>query len=284
MAKAEKNKKPFLERMRFRYRVSVMNENSLEEKFYFRLSRFSLFVYICSFTVVTFIILSILLYSTPLRYYLPGYGDAGNRQIVIAEALRADSLQQQMNLKMAYLQVIKDVMRGNMNLEEIEPLDSFVVWDRIADDGSLEPSERERRFVEQFEEEERFNLSIISPRVNEGVHVFFRPVRGIVERSFNPLESFFGVSLITSANENVLSVLDGAVIFTDFSFNYGWIIQVQHGENFVSVYKNNTRLLRRVGDIVSAGESIALTGGEQHFYFELWHNGRPVNPEDVISF
>jgi len=284
MAKAEKNKKSFLERMRFRYRVSVMNENSLEEKFYFRLSRFSLFVYICSFTVVTFIILSILLYSTPLRYYLPGYGDAGNRQIVIAEALRADSLQQQMNLKMAYLQVIKDVMRGNMNLEEIEPLDSFVVWDRIADDGSLEPSERERRFVEQFEEEERFNLSIISPRVNEGVHVFFRPVRGIVERSFNPLESFFGVSLITSANENVLSVLDGAVIFTDFSFNYGWIIQVQHGENFVSVYKNNTRLLRRVGDIVSAGESIALTGGEQHFYFELWHNGRPVNPEDVISF
>ena len=129
-------------------------------------------------------------------------------------------------------------------------------------------------------------MSIINPRESEDVYVFFRPVRGIVEQSFSPTEDFFGVSLITSPNENVLSVLDGAVIFTNFSFNFGWVIQVQHEGNFVSVYKNNARLLRRVGDIVSAGESIALTGSadEQSFYFELWHNGRPVNPEDVISF
>jgi hypothetical protein len=286
MAKKERNGKPFLERMRFRYRVSIMDENSLEEKFYFRLSRLAVFLYVCSFTFVTFVILSVLVYSTPLRYYLPGYGDAGNREIVIAEALRADSMQQQMNLKTAYLQVIKDVMLGNMNLDEIAPLDSFLVWDRI-DAGKLEPSERERRFVAQFEEEERFNLSVINPRANEGAYVFFRPVRGIIERSFNPMEEFFGVSVITSPNENVLCVLDGTVIFTDFSFNYGWIIQIQHEGNYVSVYKNNTRLLRRVGDIVSAGESIAITGSAtdgRNFYFELWHNGRAVNPEDLIIF
>jgi len=286
MANKEKSGKPFLERMRFRYRISIMDENSLEEKTFFRLSRLSLFVYVCLFTFVTFVILSILVYSTPLRYYLPGYGDAGNRETVIAEALRADSLQQQMNIKTAYLQVIKNVLRGEKTLHEIQPLDSFIVWERIAEDERLEPTERERQFIEQFEEEERFNLSIISPRVNEGIHVFFRPVRGIIERSFSPLENFFGVSVITSPNENVLSVFDGTVIFTDFSFNYGWVIHVQHNENFSSIYKNNTRLMRRVGDMVSAGETIALTGSVdgQSFYFELWHNGRPVNPEDVISF
>jgi hypothetical protein len=286
MAKKERNKKPFLEKMRFRYRISIMDENSLEEKFFFRLSRLSLFLYGCSFTVVTFFILSVLLYSTPLRYYLPGYGDAGNREIVIAEALRADSLQKQMNLKIAYLNVIKDVMLGNMNMEEIQSLDSFLVWDRI-DGGKLEPSEHERRFIEQFENEELFNLSTINPRAREDAYVFFRPVRGIIEQSYNPFEGFLGVSIITPPNENVLSVLDGTVIYTDFSFNNGWVIQIKHEGNYISMYKNNTRLLKKVGDIVHAGESIAITGSAtdgRNFYFELWHNGRTVNPEDIISF
>lgn len=286
MAKKEKDKRPFLEKMRFRYRVSVMNENSLEEKLFFRLSRLSVFFYLCVFIVITFFVLATLIYITPLRYYLPGYGDPGNRETVIAEALRADSLERQMNLQMAYLNVIRNVMLGNMDMDEKQPLDSLLAWDRIIED-IVEPSERELRFIEQFEEEERFNLSIISPRAREDAYVFFRPVRGIVEQPYNPLENFHGVSVITSPNENVLSVLDGTVIFADFSFNNGWIIQIQHEGNFISMYKNNTRLLRRVGEIVRAGESIAITGSVDagnSFYFELWHNGRTINPENVISF
>jgi len=286
MAKKDKDKRPFIEKMRFRYRVSVMNENSLEEKLFFRLSRLSVFLYVCFFTVVTFFILATLIFVTPLRYYLPGYGDAGNREVVISEALRADSLQRQMNLQMAYLDVIRNVMLGNMDMDEKQPLDSLLAWDRIIED-IMEPSERELQFIEQFEEEERLNLSIISPREREDAYVFFRPVRGIVEQSYSPLEDFHGVSIVTSPNENVLSVLDGTVIFSDFSFTNGWIIQVQHEGNFISIYKNNTRLLRRVGEIVRAGESIAITGSateERNFYFELWHNGRTINPENVISF
>jgi len=288
MFKKEKKERPFLEKMRFRYRLSIMDENSLEEKLFFRLSRLSLFLYLCIFTVVTFFILTTLIFVTPLRYYLPGYGDPGNREIVIAEALRADSLQRQMNLQMAYLDVIRNVMLGNMDMEEKQPLDSLFAldWDRVIDER-FEPTERELRFIEQFEEEERFNLSIISPREQQDAFVFFRPVRGIIEQSFSPIEDFFGVSIVTSPNENVLSVLDGTVIFADFSFNNGWVIQIQHEGNFISMYKNNIRLLRRVGDIVRAGENIAITGSateNRNFYFELWHNGRAINPENVISF
>ena len=287
MAKKEKNKRPFIEKMRFRYRVSIMDENSLEEKLFFRLSRLSLFLYLCVFTVVTFFILTTLIFNTPLRYYLPGYGDPGNRETVIAEALRTDSLQRQMDLQMVYLNVIRNVMLGNMDMDEKQPLDSLLVLDWDIIDENLEPTERELRFIEQFEEEERLNLSIIAPRVREDAQVFFRPVRGIIEQHYNPLEDFHGVSIVTSPNENVLSVLDGTVIFADFSFNNGWIIQIQHGGNYISMYKNNTRLLRRVGEIVRAGESIAITGSAEetkNFYFELWHNGRAINPENVISF
>lgn len=285
--KKDRDNRPFFKKIRFTYRLSVLDENSLEEKWHFRLSRLSLFLYVCIFIVITFFILAVLIYTTPLRYYLPGYGDEGNRETVIAESMRADSLQKQMDLQISYLNVIKDIISGNLETEEIEPLDSFIILDK-KEGGKLEPSERERMFTEQFEEEEKYNLSIIDTRAREDAYVFFRPVRGIVDQHFNPFEEFYGVSIITSANENVLSVLDGTVIYADYSFNNGWVIQLQHEGNYISVYKNNTRLLKKVGDIAYAGESIAITGNStekaNHFYFELWHNGSAVNSEDIIIF
>ena len=68
------------------------------------------------------------------------------------------------------------------------------------------------------------------------------------------------------------------------------MIQVQHEDNYLSIYKNNTRLLKKAGDKVKAGEGIAVTGEKAEsktgtqFYFELWKQGKPVNPEDVIIF
>jgi len=288
MGKKEKNGKPFLEKMRFRYRFSIMDENSLEEKMFFRLSRLSLFLYVCVFVFITFIILAILIYTTPLRYYLPGYGDEGNRDLVVSESMRADSLQKEMDLQITYLNVIKDVLAGNLAVDRIEEkLDSFIIIDK-KDGGKLEASAREREFVARFEEEEKFNLSTIDIRPSENAYVFFRPVRGLVERNFNPAENFYGVSIITSPNENVLSVLDGTVIYADFSFSNGWVIQIQHEENYISVYKNNIRLSKKIGDIVYAGESVAITGNsaekDSNFYFELWHNGNAVNPENIIIF
>jgi murein DD-endopeptidase MepM/ murein hydrolase activator NlpD len=70
----------------------------------------------------------------------------------------------------------------------------------------------------------------------------------------------------------------------------GWVIQVQHESNLISVYKHNSELLKRVGDYVKVGEPIAIIGnsGElttgPHLHFELWYNGIPLNPEDYVSF
>lgn len=285
--KRDRKNSPFFERIRFKYRISVLDENTLEESRHMRLSRLTIYVYLCIFFIITFLIFAVLIYTTPLRFYLPGYGDEGNRELVIAESMRADSLQKQMDIQMAYLNVIKEAISGDLKPEEITPLDSFIILDK-KNGLSLDKSDRERDFVQRFEEEEKYNLSIIDPRSNENAYVFFRPTRGVIENRFNPFEKFYGISIITSSNENVLSVLDGTVIHADYSFINGWVIQVQHEGNYISIYKNNTRLLKRVGDIVYAGEIIAVTGSpngsEENFYFELWNNGNAVNPEDVIIF
>lgn len=288
MKKEKGSLKPFIQKIRFKYRVSVLNENTLEESWHVRLSRFSVFLFASTFTVLTFIILTILIFTTPIRNYLPGYGDAGNRNKIIQNSMKADSLVKQIELQKGYVEILKEIIKGDIKPDSIASLDSVELKDRAK--VFLEKSKTERKFVEKYEEEEKFNLASIDVKPNENMYVFFRPTRGVISSSFNLSEQQFGIYMITSMNESVLSVLAGTVVYAAFTFDFGWVIQVQHDNNYLSIYKNNTRLLKKVGDKVKAGESIAIVGDAKEkntgaqFYFELWKQGKPVNPEDVIIF
>jgi len=241
-----------------------------------------------TFIVLTFIILTILIFNTPIAHYLPGYGDTGNRKQIIQESMRTDSLVQQINLQQGYVAIIKGIITGNMKPDSIASLDSIALKERA--EILAEKSKNEKNFVEKFEKEEKYNLSSLASKQNENIYVFFRPTSGVISSSFNLAENQFGIYLITSPNESVVSVLAGTVIYTAFTFDYGWVIGIQHENNYFSIYKNNTRLLSKVGETVKAGESIAITGDSSgkkagvQFYFELWKQGKPINPEEVIIF
>ena len=85
-------------------------------------------------------------------------------------------------------------------------------------------------------------------------------------------------------------VLDGTVVFTAYTVEYGYVIQVQHVQNFMTVYKNCGSLMKEVGDKVKGGDVIALAGKsdgrhlEPHLHFELWHRGQAVDPAKYIVF
>ena len=112
----------------------------------------------------------------------------------------------------------------------------------------IEQSERERQFVARFEQEEKYNLAVLSNAAPKNdTYVFFRPVRGIVQQHFDALGQAYGVSILTSPGESVLSVLDGTVVYADYSFDHGWVVHVQHEGNYLSIYQNNTRLLKKGG-------------------------------------
>lgn len=288
MKKKTNRFQPFIEKMRFKYRVSILNENTLEESWHVRLSRFSVFMFGSTLIFLTFVILTILIFTTPISRYLPGYGDSGNRSKIVQESMRADSMVQQIELQQGYLGILKGIITGNIKPDTIASLDSVELKEKAR--VLLEKSNHEKEFAAKFEEEEKYNLASIDTKPNENMYVFFRPTRGVISSSFNLSEQQFGIYLITSPNESVLSVLSGTVVYAAFTFDFGWVIQVQHENNYISIYKNNTRLLKKIGDEVKAGESIAITGeasgkkaGSQ-FYFELWKQGKPVDPEEVIIF
>ena len=288
MKKRKINLKPFIQKIRFKYRVSILNENTLEESWHVRLSRFSVLMLGSTFIFLTFILLTVLIFTTPISRYLPGYGDSGNRGKIIQNSMRVDSLTKQIALQEGYVAILKDIINGKIKPDSIASLDSTELKEKAH--VIVEKSKKEKAFVDKFEKEEKYNLTSIDTKPNENMYVFFRPTKGVISTSYNLSEQQYGIFMITSPNESVMSVLGGTVVYAAFTFDFGWVIQIQHENNYLSIYKNNTRLLRKVGDEVKAGESIALTGdasgkktGSQ-FYFELWKQGKPVNPEEVIIF
>ena len=120
----------------------------------------------------------------------------------------------------------------------------------------------------------------------------FRPTQGEVIRKFDLGEGHYGVDIAEIPGENILAIHDGTVILSDYTANEGFTIIVQHRENMASVYRNCHRLLKSVGEKVIAGEAIGTfrnitdtTGIKRDYlHFELWHRGKPLDPNVYIAF
>ena len=135
------------------------------------------------------------------------------------------------------------------------------------------------------------NSSIyIKKSVDHEFLMFFPPLSGLIIDEFNSNTKHFGIDLVAKEKTRISSVLDGTVVVSHWTSETGYVIVVQHKNDYLSQYKHNSVLLKKVGDFVLAGEHLAIIGnsGElssgPHLHFELWHKGVPVNPKDYISF
>ncbi|MEM9983347.1 MAG: M23 family metallopeptidase, partial [Bacteroidota bacterium] len=113
---------------------------------------------------------------------------------------------------------------------------------------------------------------------------------GIVSEKYSSKAKHYGTDIVSKKNEPIKSVTDGTVILSSWTEDTGNVIAIQHKSNIISIYKHNSVLLKKVGDVVKAGEVVAIVGNTgkfttgPHLHFELWYNGNPVNPERFISF
>ncbi len=100
--------------------------------------------------------------------------------------------------------------------------------------------------------------------------------------------SFNGISISAPADQDIQSVHAGRVVFADWLKGFGLLTIIDHGQGFMSLYAHCNSLYKQRGDSVAAGDSIASVGNSGGFqknslYFELRHNGKPVNPEIWLS-
>jgi murein DD-endopeptidase MepM/ murein hydrolase activator NlpD len=172
-------------------------------------------------------------------------------------------------------------------VDEIPDIDSI----KDIRDIDLEKSLRTAEFVKNYEEDEKYNLGgLTTASGGSEKAMFYKPARGIVSSAFNFREKHYGIDIATTPNESVLATMKGSVIFSGFDPNAGYVIQLQHPNGFISVYKHNAKLLKSQGDAVNAGEVIALAGNTGnlstgvHLHFELWLDGKAVDPGEYINF
>ncbi len=272
-----------------KYRLVVLNEESFEEVGFIRLSRLNIISIVGLLVVLLVAVVYVTIAYTPIRELIPGYPDAMMSHNIRQNAMKLDSLERELVMRDQYFMNINRIVNGDRPEDFLNDTTATtggdeVVFTRSANDSLLR---------QQVEAEEQFRLSIVDePAESKGLHDihFFTPVQGIVTNPFNPVENHFGIDLVAGPEEVVKAALDGTITMATWTLETGYVIQIQHANNIMSVYKHNAELFKSVGLKVRAGDAIAIVGnsGElttgPHLHFELWHNGVPLNPTDYIVF
>ena len=283
-------KRGFKSRLLRKYRLTIHNENKPDDVRGFYVSPMlmilSLFI---AFMLVAGVLYLVVIY-TPVGSMLPGYVNKGEKDKIVTNSLRVDSLMHEIEKQDAYLANIRAIMDGDITLDSLKNSPQPV----SNRDFSIETTELEAEFVKSWEERERYNLTSQAASVAALQELnLFRPTKGEIITTFDPAGEHYGVDIAEVAGENIVAIHDGIVVFSDYTANDGYTIALQHRENLISIYRNCYRLLKQVGDKVYGGEVIGTlsdgsgreSGKKKEFlHLELWHRSKPLDPNIYIAF
>jgi hypothetical protein len=122
-----------LRRLRNRYRLVIMNDDSFEEVVTFKLSRLSVYVVLSTiFVLLTGVTVAIIVF-TPMKMYIPGYADTGNTRALRELKMRTDSLERAMRYKDQYLNNLRGVLQGDATVKLDTTLLKIPVPEKIND-------------------------------------------------------------------------------------------------------------------------------------------------------
>ena len=284
--KKEKTSQIIKRKLLSKYRLVILNEDTFEEQFFLKLSRFNVIIIstliLSFFTIGTFFLIS----YTSLREYIPGYPSTELRLNAVKNSFRLDSIaiaMQESSLRFQYLQkALSGEVESDINLEKNRSTkidrESISVKKNLNDSLLRNEVYQEDKYNTKGDGEARVNF------------VLFPPAIGEISQNYNFEEKHYGIDIILSENDPIKSVNEGTVIFSEWSAETGYVLIIEHPYNLISVYKHNSSISKTQGDNVKTGEVIATAGntGEYstgwHLHFELWSEGYPLDPLNFIDF
>ncbi len=258
-----------------RYRLDFVKENTLMTLWSVRMTRSR--VWLASFaTFAAFVALIWMVVAyTPLRRLLPGALHGDLRAQYIETAFRLDSLEQAAILNEAYLNNLLGIISGPDADAPVSDAARISVSDSL-----LAASELEKQFVRSYEEEERFNLSVLSPIAAEGM-VFSAPAPMAAYVTTSP--GINNIEIHAVGAMPATAVYRGTVISSTVTPEGLSVVVVQHPNDFISIYGGLTDVYVQRGDKIEASRRIGLVPAKGYLSFELWHNGSPLNPSEYIA-
>ena len=286
--KNKKQKKNSINKLLRGYKVVVSSEDTFEERLSFSTNKFNVFLVLSLYSIILIAFTISVVFFTQLREMVPGYLSSDLLTQAIYLTKKTDSLENELELNNTFYKSIENVLSGKT--EQIIYKDTLALSnekDNIDYQAVLANAEDSilRKYVE---EEDKFNLT-----KNELVienKMFVSPVKGQITQKFDPLNNHFALDILVDTGTPVKSILEGKVIFSEWSVDTGHVLIIDHGDDIISVYKHNSKVLKTQNNFVKAGEVIAYSGNQgtlstgPHLHFELWKNGTPINPEPLFNF
>ena len=288
MVQEKKEKKKFAKKLLHKYRMVVLNEDTFEERFSFRLTRLNVFVAVGLSAIFLIAITTIFIAFTPLREYIPGYSSPKLKERAAELAFRSDSLQNVIRMNDQYLASIKSALMGEFDVEHLNRDSILSETISNVEFEEINPSKADSLLREEVAQEDKYN---ILPTATDNIDFsLFPPVKGTISEAYNVKDKHYAVDVVVPRNAPVKSVADGRVILAEWTAETGYVIIIEHSYGLLSAYKHNGSLTKSQGEMVRAGEVIATAGntGEfstgPHLHFELWNEGNPVDPSEFIDF
>jgi lipoprotein NlpD len=264
-----------------------MDEETLTSKKTFIISPLKLIVgsvallFICSF------ITTILLAFTPIRTLIPGYlnPEVSRKSRELLD--RVEEMEKTIAAQDSFIVSLKTL--GEFNYQEKSEDNSWLGTENVQEKSSFgsgnEASFNSSQLKRQSNKSNKpeFIQSEINPS-------YVTPVIGVISKRFDQENKHYGIDIASSKNQVVFSVTSGTVILSEWSDQTGFVIGISHPGGMVTFYKHNSKLFKKTGSYVFAGEAIAIVGnsGENstgpHLHFEIWKNGLPADPEKYINF
>lgn len=288
MEKTKKDKNSRLNRWLATYRFVILNEQSYEETFSYKLNRLNVFLFF-SVSILLLIISTFLVISyTPLKEYIPGYDSSELRRKAIMNNYKLDSIQEKLMRNQRYIIAVSEVLKGDLDIYELE---QRVNSDTIYSNKSLlefKTSEADSLLRIEVESDEKYNITQTGE--DKSLLTLFKPISGKVTQNHDPIKRHYAVDIATKLNTPVRATTEGVVVFSGWSDDAGYVVIIDHPYDLLSVYKHNSSISVSQGEVVEQGQVIAFSGNSgmnttgPHLHFEIWSNGFSLNPEEFIDF
>ncbi len=286
MKSKQAGKKSFISKLLTKYRLVLLNDSTYEEKSSFKISRLNVFSILFALMFIIVLTTSAILFFTPIREYIPGYSSTTLQKQANLLSYKTDSLRQIVFLNDQYINSLKKVLTGD--LETIEYSPDSIISKEILDLQIIEKSKEDSILRQLVDNEDKYNLENINK--NKDFYLLSSPISGAVSQNYSIADDHLAIDISADIGTPVKSVSNGRVILSEWTTQTGYVLIIDHGNNLISVYKHNSKLLKFQGEIVKQGEIIALSGNSgvltsgPHLHFEIWSEGFSIDPNTLINF
>ncbi len=293
---ADKSKKITLkDKMAQSYRIILQKNPNFEEKGVVNFSLLQLVLTVFAGVLLLIFLFSALIIFTPLKGLIPGYGDLSQPKKIRELSLTLQEMETRIQANETYTSNFMKMLTDSV--QTVEQAQAEHITATNVPSGPIEKIKEDEELRQEIAFSQQAQDKAIlakSSSQTSGVPLervyFLPPITGPVSADYEPAAKHYGIDILAPKNTPIKASIDGFVIQADWTMEAGNTIGIQHDNNIVTFYKHNSTLLKKLGDRVKAGEAIAIIGnsGEltdgPHLHFEIWHQGKSINPADYVEF